>query len=80
MLGSTKVIIGLGVVFISVFMLFYIFDSLQKLSEKCKVPETRTGICERLTGPTEAMIIILLIVAGFIIMIMATAYILLATP
>jgi len=77
MLGSTKVIIGLLVVFISIFMLFYIFDSLTKLGDNCKVPETRTDVCDRLTGPTQVMVIILLIIAGFIIMVVTTGYILL---
>ena len=78
MIGSTRVIIGLLVVFIAIFMIFYIFDSMQKLGEKCKVPELRTDICDKLTGPTQVMIIILLIIAGFIIMVVATAYILLS--
>jgi len=79
MLGASKVIIGLAVVFVSVFMLFYIFDTMSKLSEKCKIPEERTQICDKLTGPTEVMIFILLIISGFIIMITATGYILLTS-
>ena len=78
MLGSTKIIVGLVIVFISVFMLFFIIDSISKFSEKCKVPELRVATCDRLTGTTEVMLIILLIVAGFVIMILTTGYILFA--
>ena len=77
MVTGTKTIIGLAVVFISVFMLFFVFDSINKLGERCKIPELRTSVCDRLTGPTQVIIIVLLIIAGFIIIIVTTAYILL---
>jgi len=77
MQGSSKVIVGIVVIFLSIAMLFYIFYRISQFSEQCKVSETMTDICNKLTGPTEIMIILLLIISGFIIMIVSTGYILL---
>jgi type IV secretory pathway VirB2 component (pilin) len=77
MQGSSKVIVGILVIFLSIAMLFYIFYRISQFSEQCKVSETTIDICDKLTGPTEIMIIFLLIISGFIIMIVSTGYILL---
>jgi len=77
MLGASKIIVGVAIVFISLGMLFYIFYRISQFSEDCRIPEKRTEICDKLTGPTQIMVILLLIISGFIIMIVATGYILL---
>ena len=79
MMAATKIIIGIAVILISIFMLFFIFDRMNQLGEQCQIPDQRPAICDKFTGPTEAMIFILLIISGFIIMITATGYILLSS-
>ena len=69
---------GLITVFIAVFMLFYIFDSLSKLSEQCKTEE-KPAICEHLSSFSMSMLVILLIIGGFVVTVCATAYILLSS-
>jgi hypothetical protein len=76
-LVRSHVIIGLVVIFIAVFALFYIFDSLNKLAERCRAGES-LPICQQLTGFTLSMIIILLLIGGFVIVILAVVYIMLS--
>ena len=74
-----KVALGLVAVFIAVFMLFYIFDNLNKLAEKCKTEEPKSFICNQLSGFTLSMLVILLIIGGFLFVILTTAYLLLSS-
>lgn len=76
-LVRSPVLIGLVVVFVAIFALFYIFDSIGKLAERCKAGET-LAICQQLTGFTLSMVIILLIIGGFVIVISAVVYIMLS--
>lgn len=76
-LVGSSVLIGLIVIFVAISALFYIFDSIGKLAEKCKAGEPLV-ICQQLTGFTLSMVIILLIIGGFIIEILAVVYIILS--
>lgn len=78
MKGISKVAIGLGTVFIAVLTLFWLFDNIQKFADKCKVDATSSPACSQLNSFTLSMLIILLVIGGFVIMITATAYILLS--
>jgi len=75
MKGLSKAWVGLITIFISVFTLFFLFDSIQKLADRCKAGET-LPVCQQLNSFTLSMLVILLIIGGFVITITATAYIL----
>jgi len=79
MKGISAVLIGLAAVFIAVFTLFYIFDQIQKLGDSCANGTTTSALCKQFTGFTQSLLIIILIIAGFVIIITATAYILLSS-
>jgi len=79
MKGVSPVIFGLGAVFVAVFTLFFIFDQIQKLADNCAKTAVPTGICRQFTGFTQSLLIIILIIAGFVIVISATGYILLTS-
>lgn len=68
-------IIAFLIVFIAVFTLFYIFDNLQKLGEKCKTETTE--MCEKLKGLSVPVLIVLLMVGGLSLIVCSVAYILL---
>ena len=70
--------IGLASIFIAAFALFFIFNSLEKLSLQCKADPSFSGICSQLTGFSMSMLIVLLVIGGFVITITATAYIMLS--
>lgn len=76
-LVRSPVLIGLVVIFVAIFALFYIFDSLGKLSDRCKAGE-KISICDQLSGFTLSMVIILLIIGGFIIVVSSVVYIMLS--
>lgn len=71
--GSIHVYIGMATIFVSVFMLFFVFHSLEQLAESCKTEHM--PICDQFTGFTHSMIVILLIISGFVITTTATMYI-----
>jgi len=73
---SKVVGIGLIVVFIAVFTIFYIFDSLNKVKERCKREKT-LKICQTNTL-TLFMAVVLIIVAGLIIIVLTVAYIMIS--
>jgi len=79
MKALTAVAFGLAAVFIAVFTLFYVFDQIQKLAASCANPDTATALCKQFTGFNESILIVVLIIAGFVIVITATAYILLSS-
>jgi len=72
----TQIALGLMVVFIATFMLFFIFDSIDKLAARCK-GESPPDICNQLNSFTLSMLMILLIISGFVIIIFVTVYIIL---
>jgi hypothetical protein len=74
---QTHVVLGIIAIFVAIFALFYVFDSLQKLAERCKAGEN-LGLCKQLSGFTFSMVIILLIIGGFVIVISAVVYIMLS--
>jgi len=67
------VYIGLAIVFVSVFTLLFIFDSLSKIANRCKTENLE--ICKLLSGFSLAMLFILLLVSGFAISILGAVYI-----
>jgi hypothetical protein len=78
-LGQSHIAIGLVTVFIAVFMLFYIFDGIDKIVKNCQAG-AEIKICEeccRLGGFGVSVLVILLIVGGLTLIVCATVYILL---
>jgi cell division protein FtsX len=71
------VTIGMVTVFVAVFMLLFVFDSLQKLSDQCAT-ESPPSFCKHFSSMTIPMLIVLLIIGGFVIMACATAYLILS--
>jgi hypothetical protein len=78
MVFGTHTLIGLVTVVIAVFALFYIFFNIDQIVNKCKV-EPELNICKYLSGFTLPVIIILLIIAGFILIISTVGYVLLTS-
>ncbi len=77
MRGQTHtVIIGISVILIAVFTLFYIFSSLKKIADACSRGEA-LQICQQIQGLSFPILVILLIVGGLIIVISTVIYILL---
>jgi len=74
-LGKSHIGIGLAVVFIAIIALLYIFDSLDRLAQKCNTIE-RVDACDQLSGLTIPMLVILLMIGGFIITVGATIFLL----
>ncbi len=75
-----RMYLGFATIFIAAFLLFFIFHSLEQLSLQCKADPSFSPVCTQLTGFSMSMIIVLLIIGGFVLMISATAYILLSQP
>lgn len=76
LLGSIHIYIGLVTIFISLFMLFFVFHSLNQLAQSCTIEPKE--ICEQFTGLTHSMIVVLLIISGLVITTMSTIYIILS--
>jgi len=78
--GTSKVnLVKLGiflVVFISAFMLFFIFDRISRLKEECSFSYNK--VCEKLKGEKFMIFIILLFISGFSFIILLSAYILIS--
>ena len=69
-------ILAFFIMFFSVFGLFFIFDNLNKISEKCQKGEINQAVCKSFTGFGMNIIIFLLIIAGFVLVISSTFFIL----
>jgi len=65
--------IGLIVVFVAVFTIFYIVDNLSKVKEKCEKDKT-LKVCQTNTLTLIAAVL-LIMVAGLIIVVLTVAYI-----
>ena len=76
-IGSSQMAIGFITIFISVFMLFFIFNSLENLSRECQ-SGTPPVVCRNISSFMMSMLIILLIIGGFVITICGTLYIILS--
>ena len=74
-LGKAHIGIGLVIVFVAIIALLYIFDSLDKLSQKCNTAE-RIEACDQLSGLTIPMLVILLMIGGFIMTVCVTFFLL----
>ena len=79
MKGISPAMFGLMAVFIAVFTLFFIFDQIQKLGDNCAANPGYNSLCSQFTGFTQSLLIVILIIAGFVIIITSTAYILLSS-
>jgi len=77
-MNNYTIAMGMLTIFISVFMLFFVFDNLENLAEGCKSKGITTGICQYLNTFAISMVMILLIIGGFILIVSVTAYILLS--
>lgn len=76
---ASPILIGLAAVFIAIFTLFYIFDQISHLADSCAANVNVSQLCKQFTGFTQSIIVVVLIIAGFVIIITATAYILLSS-
>ena len=77
MTATSRIALSLITVFVAVFMLFFVFDSLEKMAQQCE-SESPPAFCQHLSSFGISMLVILLIVGGFIITICITSYIILS--
>jgi len=80
-LGQTHVSIGIITVFVAIFMLFYIFDNIDKITKNCQADET-IKVCQeccKLGRFGMSILVIVLIVGGLTLVACSTAYILLTS-
>lgn len=73
----SHITMSLVVVFIAVFMLFYVFDSIDKIVKSCEAG-SEAKICKEV-GPGKfgvLVLLVLLIVGGLTLIVCVTAYIL----
>jgi|GEM_PF-2330963 hypothetical protein len=75
--GINKFLVASLVFFIAGFTLIFIFDSLNKLAEKCNKGE-ELEICKQMQGLSMSLIIILLLISGLILVINVVAYLLIS--
>jgi len=68
-------ILAFLVMFFSVFGLFFIFDHLNKIAEECQKGRLDVAVCKSFTGFGMNVIIVLLIIAGFVLVISSTFFI-----
>jgi hypothetical protein len=78
MVGQIHIAFGLITVFIAVFMLFFIFDRIDKIVKNCQSSE-EPKICEECCKSSSSfpVLVIVLIVGAFTMIACVTAYILL---
>ncbi len=69
--------LSLIIIFIAGATIFYIFDSIDKISTKCQSGEL-TDVCQDLSGLTLPMLFILLILGGLVMIILSVVYIMLS--
>jgi hypothetical protein len=68
-------ILAFFVMFFSVFGMFFIFDNLNKIAEQCQMGQINQAVCKNFNGFGMNIIIVLLIMAGFILVISSTFFI-----
>lgn len=76
MKAESHILFALASVFLAFLMLFYIFDNISKLSERCS--KETLEICSEMSGLTIPMLIFLLIIGGFVLIISIVVYILIS--
>jgi hypothetical protein len=69
-------ILAFFIMFFSVFGMFFIFDNLNKIRDQCQKGEANQAVCKSFTGFGMNIIIFLLIIAGFVLVISSTFFIL----
>lgn len=73
---SKIVMVGIVVVFIATFTIFYVIDNLSKTMKRCEEDKT-LKFCQTNTVAI-AVIMLLMIVAGLVIVIMTVGYIMIS--
>jgi hypothetical protein len=68
-------ILAFLVMFFSVFGMLFIFDNLNKIAEQCQKGQINQAVCKSFTGFGMNVIIVLLIIAGFVLVISSTFFI-----
>ncbi|MCD6371086.1 MAG: hypothetical protein J7L39_00015 [Candidatus Aenigmarchaeota archaeon] len=64
-------------VFISSLSLFFIFEKISQIKQKCE-KDASLSFCERIRGNNFTLLVIFLFIAGFIFIILFSAYILIS--
>lgn len=68
-------ILAFLIMFFSIFGLFFIIDSLNKIAEQCQKGTISKNVCEKFTGFSLNMLLVLLIIGGFILILSITIFI-----
>jgi len=76
MKGQSHFTIALIVIMVAAAMLYFVFYSIDQLSQQCK-SDSPPEMCQKMTSLTFPVMIILLIVGGFILIICFTVFIIL---
>lgn len=63
------------IMFFSLFGLFFIIDSLNKLAEACQQKLVPMTVCKNFTGFGMNVLLVLLIIGGFILILSSTIFI-----
>lgn len=71
-------VFGIVTVFIAAFMLFFIFYNLENVANVCK-GSSPPSYCSKLSPNTFGFLVMILIMAGFVLIISITAYILITS-
>jgi hypothetical protein len=71
----TITILAFLVMFFSAFGILFIFDNLNKIAEECQKGLLNPTVCRNFTGFGMNVIMILLIIAGFVLVISSTFFI-----
>lgn len=74
--GQSHFTIAVVVIFIAAFMLFFVFDSIDKLAKQCS-GDNPPAVCSRMTSLTFPVMVVLLIIGGFVLVICITIFIIL---
>ncbi|MEM5815666.1 MAG: hypothetical protein QXL14_01305 [Candidatus Aenigmatarchaeota archaeon] len=68
-------ILAFLIMFFSIFGLFFIVDSLNKIAENCEKNLISPSICNSFTGFGMNIVLVLLIIGGFILILSSTVFI-----
>lgn len=71
------IILAFFVMFFSIFGLFFIIDSIHKIAESCNKGVIPIKVCQSFTGFGINILLVLLIIAGFILILCSTIFIIL---
>jgi len=66
--------IGFIVIFVSVFILFYILDSLQEIIQRCDAGQLPADLCTQLKTFSIPSLTFILLIATSLLIVLSTAY------